>query len=337
MLIKSLKILPILVGTANATPILNTPKQANNPTATYELINNQVDNDYEEQNNKIRSYKVWNSTQNPINNTPSETMNSYSYAETNYNEINNVWYYDLTSPAISTNYFVVSYIQVIKITNIIGIQKLNLESKISSLLDTSLQGIETNLKEEIYISSNIEENQDLYNFDLGTTSLFRKYTEIKDRYTIQQLDATEGNYLIETDYYSPATNHLEYNVNQNQNYYIWFIYMLKLNQVRKPDCNWTNTSQFRPLFTPDDSINQNNLSDLYIEETTIATELVQEVVDVPGIMYEVLTMPFAFMSQAFNLTLFPNTPYSVNVSNLLLTIIAILIFVFIIKVLVRYR
>lgn len=70
----------------------------------------------------------------------------------------------------------------------------------------------------------------------------------------------------------------------------------------------------------------------YREQTTA-----YEVVDIPGLCFDILTMPFSFMSQAFNFTLFPGTPYSINISNLLLTIIAILIFAFIIKLLVRYK
>lgn len=56
-----------------------------------------------------------------------------------------------------------------------------------------------------------------------------------------------------------------------------------------------------------------------------------EVIDIPGLMFHVLTMPFTFISMAFNLTLFPYTPYQINISNLFLTIIGLLVFIFIIK------
>lgn len=61
-------------------------------------------------------------------------------------------------------------------------------------------------------------------------------------------------------------------------------------------------------------------------------EITTEVIDLPGLMWEILSMPFSFMSTAFNLTLFPGTAYQVNISQLLLTIIGILIFIFIIKI-----
>ena len=61
----------------------------------------------------------------------------------------------------------------------------------------------------------------------------------------------------------------------------------------------------------------------------------QEIVDIPGLMWNVLSMPFAFISQAFNLTLFPGTPYSINFSNLFLTIFGGLVFIFIFKLILK--
>lgn len=64
-------------------------------------------------------------------------------------------------------------------------------------------------------------------------------------------------------------------------------------------------------------------------EPTDATNY--EVVDVGGLMFDILTMPFTFISRAFSLTLFPNTPYSVNIAQLFLAIFAGLVFIFIIR------
>ena len=60
-----------------------------------------------------------------------------------------------------------------------------------------------------------------------------------------------------------------------------------------------------------------------------------EVVDIPGLMWEILTMPFAFLSTAFNLTLFPGTPYQLNVANLILMLLGILTFIFIFKLFLK--
>lgn len=57
-----------------------------------------------------------------------------------------------------------------------------------------------------------------------------------------------------------------------------------------------------------------------------------EVVDIAGLMFQILSMPFAFISQAFNLTLFPNTPYEFNVSNFFLGIIGVALLLWIVKI-----
>lgn len=69
--------------------------------------------------------------------------------------------------------------------------------------------------------------------------------------------------------------------------------------------------------------------DIYITYDVI--QPTQEVIDVPSLFWQILSMPFAFISQAFNLTIFPNTPYSLNVSNLLFTIIGGLIIIYIVR------
>ena len=74
---------------------------------------------------------------------------------------------------------------------------------------------------------------------------------------------------------------------------------------------------------------------IVITGTNIIPDGTYEVVNIPGLMFEILGMPFAFVSQAFNLTLFPGTPYQLNIANLFLSIIAILVFVWIIKIFIK--
>lgn len=52
-----------------------------------------------------------------------------------------------------------------------------------------------------------------------------------------------------------------------------------------------------------------------------------EVIDIPTLMFTILTMPFSFVSQAFNLTLFPGTNYQINIARILLTLFAIAVIV----------
>lgn len=59
-----------------------------------------------------------------------------------------------------------------------------------------------------------------------------------------------------------------------------------------------------------------------------------EIVNISGLLFEILTMPFTFISMAFDVTLFPNTPYSINISQLLLALIAVLVFVFLLKIII---
>lgn len=56
-----------------------------------------------------------------------------------------------------------------------------------------------------------------------------------------------------------------------------------------------------------------------------------EVVDIPGLMFTILGMPFAWISTAFNFTFFPGTPYAVNVSHIILVIVASLILIVVVK------
>lgn len=75
----------------------------------------------------------------------------------------------------------------------------------------------------------------------------------------------------------------------------------------------------------------------WITGTNIIPEGTYEVVDIPGLMFEVIGMPFAFVSQAFNLTLFPGTPYQINIANLFLSIAAIFIFVWLLLLFIKMK
>lgn len=55
-----------------------------------------------------------------------------------------------------------------------------------------------------------------------------------------------------------------------------------------------------------------------------------EIIDIPGMMLMVLGMPFTFVAQAFDLTIFPGTYYQVNLAHIALAVIGagLIIFVF---------
>lgn len=54
-----------------------------------------------------------------------------------------------------------------------------------------------------------------------------------------------------------------------------------------------------------------------------------------GFILNILTLPFTFLSQAFNLTLWANTPWAFNIKNAIFVMIGIMTFIFIIKLFTR--
>ena len=83
-----------------------------------------------------------------------------------------------------------------------------------------------------------------------------------------------------------------------------------------------------------------NWAPCYLDNTTIKCYVTRgggtyEVVDLPGLLFDVLTMPFTFISRAFNVTLFPNTPYQLNIADIFIAIFAALVFMFIVKTFIK--
>ena len=88
--------------------------------------------------------------------------------------------------------------------------------------------------------------------------------------------------------------------------------------------------QYQP-YTPTPTSKGLHISNAEIT-TTIIPQPVQEIVDIPGLMFTILGLPFSFISQAFDLTIFPNTPYQINFSNLFLGFIGIALLLWVLKV-----
>lgn len=109
---------------------------------------------------------------------------------------------------------------------------------------------------------------------------------------------------------------------------IYILQHFTLDIDASPDSKW-----------PQNYYGNNNFSTnltLTLETAINPTEPTDyEVVPIAGLMFDILTMPFAFISQAFNLTLFPNTAYSINISRLFLAIFAALVFIWMIKKFVK--
>lgn len=83
--------------------------------------------------------------------------------------------------------------------------------------------------------------------------------------------------------------------------------------------------------TPNCSTAVTSAQSLTITGSYIQRPINQEVVPIVPMMYDILTMPFTFITTAFNVTLFKGTPYQFNFSNFILSLIAIATLIFIIK------
>lgn len=97
------------------------------------------------------------------------------------------------------------------------------------------------------------------------------------------------------------------------------------------------------IYNEDNEIIQTQLPNMfakigtvYSSTTTVYTwttnvEYKQEVIDIPGLIFTILGMPFAWISTAFDLTLFPGTAYAIDIADLFLSLIGILILIIIIR------
>lgn len=114
-------------------------------------------------------------------------------------------------------------------------------------------------------------------------------------------------------------------------------YLLLFEQIKVDDSNNSGNPrilnvQNTQMSAPKPIYSGTNMN---IETSIVVGSTTQEVVDIPGLIFNVLIMPFSFYSTAFNLTLFPGTPYAVNISNLVLSLLGVLIFIFIVNKIVK--
>ena len=145
------------------------------------------------------------------------------------------------------------------------------------------------------------------------------YTE-QDKNTWLDTSATDN-----AEYHETYTDQVEITIVPNVNNYYYIEYI--------PYCYDTYGD------TPFSVAKGSGINDgtLKINGTNIISTGDYEVIDIPGMMFSIIGMPFAFVSQAFNLTLFPGTPYQINIANLFLSIIAIFVFVWIIGIFIKHK
>ena len=114
------------------------------------------------------------------------------------------------------------------------------------------------------------------------------------------------------------------NNNDNVSFYV---------NVLQPISDWTITAN-NQTYTLEESLTSFNIEGAATEfvlkyknevketfKISLFEEKAGDIVDIPGLILTIITLPFSFISQAFNITLFKGTPYAINVSTMLLTIV----------------
>lgn len=119
---------------------------------------------------------------------------------------------------------------------------------------------------------------------------------------------------------------IEYKRNNNDNVSFYV-------NILQPISDWSITAN-NQKYELQESLNSFNIESAATEfvlkyknevketfKISLYEEKAGDYVDIPGLILTIITLPFSFISQAFNITLFSGTPYAINVSTMLLTIV----------------
>lgn len=316
-----------------ATPVYDAPnlqKNAENQVSSYSLTLNETSETVQTFNNV--------DTDNP--NYPFNVGTDYEtkWKYYNYNSAINVYAttyqtntrvssaimmqnYNYLNIVGDTSYHVTRSATVLQITG----YNYNLNNNINVTLqigiqDLSFGGNDYEIDSAWYYRSVITSTQDWSNYinrQIVSFSAEKLLYDIRDpnnNYTYRE----ENSYITLYQEIQQDTINVELLPNGTTYVVIEYVPVVKLVET------WNTQS------VPVDCTTEMSSYNWIITGTNVIPTETYEVVDIPGLMWQILAMPFAFISQAFNLTLFPGTPYQVNISNLFLSIIAIFVFVWLI-------
>jgi len=342
MILKAVKILPYLLPTtANVTMgVLNKPTRANIPDRTITL------------DTTLQSYGTYTNT--PIEYTINRyysyyntsnigTFNGKSMSTTDIYEnhqVYNILFQDQIQNGKTYNcrpkhYSLIKYNVAWASLNItlknlminIGITNTQSLSTPQVTFATALAMIKQNDDLNRIYNSNWKENRDtLYN----TYDAIK--TQILNNGTVYYLEGTSDHINDDDILWDGFPNGTYPNIDQQiylqagETYYICIITEIDSDATLQMDSLYFD-SQLTAL--------TNTELEITVGGQSVVNYPLYEVVDIPGLMFTVLTMPFSFISQAFNITLFPDSIYSVNISGIFLSIIALLVFAWIIKLVLR--
>ena len=157
-----------------------------------------------------------------------------------------------------------------------------------------------------------------------------KYQNTQENITYGGKFTTSDTNYKESDTKEYTTSIIGYDItykrnnNDNVSFYV---------NVLQPISDWTLTAN-NETYELQESLNSFNIEGgatefvlkykNEVKETfkiSLYEEKAGDYVDIPGLILTIITLPFSFISQAFNITLFKGTPYAINVSTMLLTIV----------------
>ena len=340
----------ISMGVASATPILDNPKKQtiiNNYNLTLQKTNSVTSNTNNVIINNSGTLDTGTISDIKVNLTASSNYinvlgNEYT-TKVYYGNIGNTLLYRSeefkNTIYKNTSYSSTSLSYVLKVTP----YNYNVDTETQTVLQINMDDFSFDSQTEIVINSaylrrtlymTTQSNWDTYiNKQLVTDTnkaIISDIEDVNNNYYYQK-DVTDIN-ISDWNNYRSLTDDVPITIVPKIDNYIVINYVPIVQAYNNDDPQqpWDLTN----TYVTNGYLSTGNIS---ISGTNIIPDSTYEVIDIPGLMWEILTMPFAFVSQAFNLTLFPGTPYQVNISNLFLSIIAVIVFVWLISFFLKLK
>ena len=349
---------------SNTTPVCNTKKNANQVfNYTQELEEaNQWGTAFNRENNNLEEIPCTLNFSSDIDN---EQVTNYTSSSAFLNVIATK-YKTENITAVTTH--PLTYIQnyaVLENANIDNYWKGTTTNLIIMQIDSYNYNVDTEIKINNYIDIVDQNNAATYpySYTVNYRRFLKQVWRTTDNwaYLLQRQVTTEGAYKVRSEiedinngfFYTKeqvVTNEItlqdseyqyedvtELNLVPNARNYIAIEY-IPMAEGSYTDLTTNATWPWNSLQMIAPTTNYNiRTTTLVITGTNVIPDGNYEVIDIPGLMWEILTMPFAFVSQAFNLTLFPGTPYQLNISNLFLSICAVIVFIWLITFIIKLK
>ena len=331
MILKALKVIPFLAGTFNA-PVLENPKKANNNVITNNFS-------YKASSYNKSDQTITGTAPTKVNTTTQVNLQKNGY-QINTKTISFYSYIDISDETYLMSQgnrepYIITLIRYDHVLGQLGISGGMFAYGIATdYIQLGTQGTETaNFTTNLYITTN--NIYDYFSVQWGTGNDPTKPYTLKDN-LIYDIGIGSQSYEIYNDNDAVSTNtdiwpEIDEEIMLTYNTTVYVVAITKMSYAGTP--KFTSFNSNTNVLLQRSWINPNGQPyDINISTTnTTAGSTNYEVVDIPGLCFQILTMPFSFMSTAFNITIFQGTPYSINISQLFLSIFALLIFAWLLK------